>query len=405
MADLNYDFHYDFLMVGGGLTTATAVRQLLLAGQQGGIGVLAEESFAPYDRQPLSKELLLGDMVRDDVFLLTEEFSREHGVGLHLGNAAASLDTEAHTVTAADGSIFSYGKLLIASGCHLRRLSIPGSELGGLYYLRTLDESEALRKAALEARQAVIIGGGFIGLEVASALSQMGLGVTIIHRSDRLFEKFGSDDISDFFEELFAAHGVHTIYEDEAVRLTGDHGVEDVATKTGRMLPCDLAVAGIGVWPDSAWLDGSGLELGNGVVVNERLEASAPDVYAAGDIANYLDLIYGKQRRVEHRDNAIAQGKLAAANMAGGASEFRHVNYFYSIVFGLTYECVGDMTDFDEVVIRGSFEDRSGAALYLKEGALQAAFLLGRPFEERAAIEDMITTHERLDAVESRLGA
>jgi len=436
------DRHYEYLIIGGGLVASAAVKELVKLGaggtngQAGGadrrIAVLCEEAVPPYDRPPLSKNFLLGDLERDSIFVLREEFCRDNGVDLLLGNAAISVDTAARVVTAADGSRLTYGKLLIASGCHLRRLSIPGAELPGLYYLRTLDEAEALRAAALDARQAVVIGGGFIGLEVSSVLAQLDLSVSVIHRADRLMEKFRCDELSTFFEELFHEHGVHIVYDDEAASLHADGGnVDRVLTKVGRILPCDLAVAGIGVWPDTGYLEGSGLDLGNGVKVNEYLEALVPasatdsgqpaeaplvpDVYAAGDIANFFDLTYGKQRRIEHWDTALRQGKLAGANMAAasagpgstsaGREAYRRVSYFYSTVFGLTYECMGDMTEFDEVVTRGSFEDRSATVLYLKEGVLRSALLLGRPREERRTIDELITSGQRLEAVVSRLGS
>ena len=397
--------HYDFLIIGGGLACASAAKELVGLGHGGGIGVLAEEKEAPYDRPPLSKEYLLGEFERDWLFLLNGDFCREHGIDLQLGIAAAAVDTGAHQVTAADGSRFSYGKLLIASGCHLRLLTVPGSDLPGLYYLRTLAESEAIREAALHAGQAVVIGGGFIGLEAASVLSQIGLDVKVVHRGDRLFEKFASDEISAFFEELYASKGVHSIYEDEVVNLGGKSRLEMVATRAGRTLPCDIAVAGIGVWPDTGYLEGSGLRLDNGVVVNEFLEAGAPDVYAAGDIANFMDVVYGRQRRIEHWDNAIRQGRRAAANMAGGRGEFRNVSYFYSTVFGLTFDFLGDMNGFDDVVPLGSFENKSATVLYLREGVLRAAFLLGRSPQERSTVAEMIAAKQPLKEVESRLAS
>ncbi|MCL4473915.1 MAG: NAD(P)/FAD-dependent oxidoreductase [Actinobacteria bacterium] len=421
------DKHYDFLIIGGGLACANAAKELARLGHGGGIGILAEEKEAPYDRPPLSNEYMLGDFEREWLFLLNEDFRSEHGIELHLGNAAAAVDAAAHEVTAADGSRYAYGKLLIASGCHLRLLTIPGSDLPGLYYLRTLAESEAIREAALHANQAVVIGGGFIGLEAASVLSQIGLDVKVVHRGDRLFEKFASDEISTFFEELYASRGVHTVYEDEAVRLNGGSRVEMVETKASRTLPCDMAVAGIGVWPDTGYLEGSGLMLDNGVVVNEFLEAKlagagpgsgvgaagagsgadsgAADVYAAGDIANFMDVIYGKQRRIEHWDNAIRQGRCAAANMAGKREEFRNVSYFYSTVFGLTFDFLGDMSGFDEVVTLGSFEEKSVMVLYLREGALRAAFLLGRSPKEKSEVSEMIANRQPLKEVQSRLAS
>lgn len=398
--------HYDFLIIGGGLACANAAKELVRLGHGGAVGVLAEEREAPYDRPPLSKEYLLGESEREWLFLLKEDFCTEHGIGLHLGTPAVSVDTEAHSVAAVDGNEYSYGKLLLASGCHLRLLDVPGSELPGLYYLRTLAESEALRTAALHAEQAVVIGGGFIGLEAASVLSQIGLNIKIVHRADRLFEKFASEEITCFFEELYVEKGVHTVYEDEAIALKGGSRLETVETKAGRTLPCDIAVAGIGVWPDTRYLEGSGLPLENGVVVNEYLEAAgAPDVYAAGDIANFTDVIFGRQRRVEHWDNAIWQGKLAAANMAGDRKQFRHVSYFYSTVFGLTYEFLGDMTGFDEAVPLGSFEEKSAKVLYLREGLLQAAFLMGTSPKERPLVSQLIAEHRPLADLEDRLAS
>jgi len=390
--------HFDFLIIGGGLAAASSVKELLRLEAQGSICVLAEEEVAPYDRPPLSKEFLLGELARDTIFLLREDFCRDHGVELRLGNPAARVEPAGHAVTAADGSRLTYGKLLLASGCQLRKLSIPGSELAGLYYLRTLAEAENLRAAAVRAGRAVIIGGGFIGLEVASVLAQLGLDVSVIHQADRLMEKFGSEAISSFFEELFASRGVTFIFEDAAVRLEGDGQVNAVVTKSGKTLPCDLAVAGIGVRPETSYLVDGGFDLSNGVAVNEYLEAGVPDVYAAGDIANFFDNVYGKQRRIEHWDNALRQGKLAAGNMAGGHEAFHHVSYFFSTVFGLTYECYGDMTDFDEVVERGTLKQESATVLYLKQGVLQSAFMLGRTFKERSNIDELIRDRKRLDA-------
>lgn len=400
------DKQYDFLIIGGGLACANAAKELIRLGHEGEVGILAEEKEAPYDRPPLSKEYLLGESERDWLFLLKEDYCRQHGIDLHLGNPAVSVDTGAHSVATADGSRYAYGKLLIASGCHLRLLQIPGSDLPGLYYLRTLKESEAVREAALHAAQAVVIGGGFIGLEVASVLSQIGLCVNIVHRADRLFEKFASDEIISYFEELYAGKGVHTAYGDEAVELKGEGRVETVETKAARTLPCEIVVAGIGVWPDTGYLEGSGLELDNGVVVNEYLEAAGvADVYAAGDIANFLDVIYGKQRRIEHWDNAVRQGRRAAANMAGAREQYHNVSYFYSTVFGQTFEFLGDMTGFDEMVTLGSFEEKAVTVLYLREGLLQAAFMLGRPAKERAAIAGMIAGRQPLSVVEAQLAS
>lgn len=397
------DMDFEFLIIGGGLAAANAMKELVKLKPHASIGLIGEEGEPPYDRPPLSKGFLTGRVSRDSIFLLKERFFLENDIAELLGRRAVAVDTDKHLVTTGDGYEIGYNRLLVASGCSLRRLACPGSGAKGLYYLRTLPESEALRKAALQAKQAVIIGAGFIGLEVASSLAEMGLSVTVVHRGDRLLEKFGSEEISSFYDELFAARGVHTVYNDEAAGLNGGVEVESVTTAAGRVLPCDLAMAGIGVFPDTAYLEGSGLELNNGVVVDEHLRAGHPDVYAAGDVANFFDLVYGRQRRVEHWDNAIRQGKLAAANLAGGNGSFYNVSYFYSSMFGLTFECFGDMSDYDEMILRGSFENKSAAVFYLKSGVLQSAFLQGRPIKERRAVKQLISERRQLDSVQDKL--
>lgn len=395
--------HFEYLIIGGGLTAATAMKELVKRQPGASIGLIAEESEPPYNRPPLSKEFLLGKVPRERVFLLGREFYEENGIHLAMGRRATAIDTAHRRVRMDDANEMGYDQLLIASGCTARRLTCPGAGLGELYYLRTLREAEALRRAADSGRQAVVIGGGFIGLEVASVLSQLDVSVTIVHRADRLFEKFGSDAVSDYYEELYAAHGVHTVYGDEAAVLAGSGRVEHVSTVGGRTLPCDFAVAGIGVYPDMGFLEGSGIETGNGVIVDSRMMTSVPGVYAAGDIANFVDPLYGRRRRIEHWDNAIRQGKIAAANMAGGGEEYCCVSYFYSTVFGETFECFGDMSDFDLVITRGSFENRSIAVFYLKEGILQSAFMFGRPGQERSVVKKLINERRPLQGVQDRL--
>ena len=395
--------HYDYLIIGGGLAGATAVKELLLMGAQGSIGMLAAETGLPYERPPLSKDFLLGQAPRDSLFLLSERVYREHGVGLHLGTPAASVSPGRHLVTSAGGDEFEYGSLLIASGCAVRRLQIPGTDLPGLFYLRTLADAEALKQAIAGGGHAVVIGGGFIGLEVASALAQRDIGVTIIHRADRLFERFASEELCSFFERHYLDHGVHVVYEDEVRRLEGDGRLRKVVTRAGRTLPCDFVFAGIGVEPGVAYLEGSGIEINNGIVVNEYLQAGAPDVFAAGDVANFFDPVFGRRRRIEHWDNAITQGRLAARNMAGVREPFAGVSYFYSTVFGITYEFFGDLSGYDEMVLRGSFDRKTAALLYLGGGVLRAALLLNRPPAERRAVQQLIVSRQQIGSLQEQL--
>lgn len=396
------DMDFEQLIIGGGLAAASAMKELVKVKPDSIIGFIGEENEPPYDRPPLSKGFLQGKTSRDSLYLLRENFLWEKNITSLLGRRAAQVDPEKHSVSTEDGYEIGYEKLLVATGCCLRKLSIPGADLENLHYLRTLPEAEALRRAALKAKQAVIIGGGFIGLEVAASLAQLGLGVTIVHHGDRLFDRFGNEEVSTYYEEMFNSRGVHTIFNDQAVEIGGSDKVENITTKAGRVLPCDIAVAGIGVYPDTAYLASSGIELNNGVVVDEQLRASHPDIYAAGDVANYLDTVYGRQRRIEHWDNAIRQGKLAARNMAGADESYHEVSYFYSVIFDQTLECLGDFSDYDEMIIRGSFEKKSAALFYLKEGVLQSAFMLGRPME-RNIIKKLILERRQLETYQSKL--
>lgn len=395
--------HYDYLIIGGGLAGGHAVQELCRTVPDARIGMIAEEEVLPYNRPPLSKGFLQGTVSRESLAIKGNDYYREHGVGLQLGVRAAGVDPAAHAVVTDDGSEHEYGKLLIASGCRLRRLSIPGAGTPGIYYLRTVVDAEALRTVASNAGQAVVIGAGFIGLEVASTLTQMGLGVTVIHRRDRLMEKFADEDISAFFEKFFLDRGVHVIFEDEAAAINGRERVESITTRSGRTLPCDFAVAGIGVVPETSYLEDSGIELDRGVVVDKCLRTSDPDIFAAGDIANYYDPVFGRRRRIEHWDNAIRQGRAAARNMIGGMEPFEHVSYFYSTVFSLTYEFYGDMREYDEVAVRGSFTDNSVAVFYLKDEVVQAAFMLNRPASERDVVKDLIAGQRQHTAARRQL--
>lgn len=388
--------HYDFLVIGGGLTGAHAVSSLRNVDPGSKIGLIAEEEFLPYNRPPLSKGFLQGAVDRDSLTVFNDDYYRDNHIGLYLGMRATGVNPQEHVVAVGGGAELSYKKLLIASGCKLRRLRVPGADLSGLYYLRTLPEAEALRVAARKSSHAVVIGGGFIGLEAASVLATMGLSTTIIHRRDHLMEKFDHPEISSFFESYFVNRGINVIYEDEASEIRGKEWVEAVATKSGRTIACDMVLAGIGVVPDTDYLEGSSIELDNGVVTDEYLMTSDPDIFAAGDIANYQDRVYGRRRRVEHWDNAIRQGNAVARNMVGGREPYVRTSYFYSTVFNITYEFYGDMRGYERKIVRGSIDENSVAVFYSKDDTVQAAFMMNRSVSERRLISSLIAEQRKL---------
>ncbi len=275
---------FELVIAGGGLTAARAIRSYREAGGAGRIALLSQESVLPYHRPALSKRYLRGETGAP--FAEDEAFYRDHDVEVLLETAVTAVDARARTV-ATDGADFSYGKLLLATGATPRRLQVPGADLTGVYALRTLHDSDAIREAAHGAERAVIVGGGFIGMEVAASLRQLGLDVTLIHMGHGLFDQLGSRELSDELLALYREHGVDVLLNQEVARFGGDEALEYVEAKSGLCVEADMAVVGIGVVPNVDFLNGSGVALDNGVVVNERFETTAPGVYAAGDVAGY----------------------------------------------------------------------------------------------------------------------
>lgn len=381
---------FDHLIVGGGLAGATAIQTLLGRGVAGSrIALIGAEPELPYHRPPLSKGYLLGRERRDALFVKPAAFYQTAGVTLFLDTRATAVQPWAHTVTTDCRGVLSYGKLLLAHGCQLRRLSVPGSDLPRIHYLRTLADADALKAAVASAKSVVVVGGSFIGMELASAFAQKGLATTILHRGTAVFDKLGSPEASAFFARYFAERGVTIRTEDEATGFStpADGRGLAVATRRGDTIRADLVTAGVGVTPITDFLAGSGLTMDNGIVVNEYLETSVPDVYAAGDVANFFDPLYGRHRRIEHWDTAIRHGKVAGANLAGQRTPYRDVSYFFSDFFDLSFEYFGDPQGTNRTIQRGSFDERAVTLFHLTDTVVRAAFTMGRSPERRALVE------------------
>jgi 3-phenylpropionate/trans-cinnamate dioxygenase ferredoxin reductase subunit len=275
---------YDLVIAGGGLTAARAIKSYREAGGDGRIALLAHESVLPYHRPALSKRFLRGEVTAAP-FAEDAAFYRDHGVDVRLGTPVTSLDLASRLVTTEAGAVH-YDKLLIATGATPRRLRVPGADLDGVFSLRTLADSEQIRSAAESAERAVVIGGGFIGMEVAASLTQLGLTVTLIHMGDGLFDQLGSPELSEQLLTLYRDNGVDALLGEEVSVFGGSERLEYVEAKSGLCVAADLAVVGVGVVPNVSFLEGSGLPLDNGVVVDARFETSVPGVYAAGDASS-----------------------------------------------------------------------------------------------------------------------
>ncbi|MHB0977661.1 MAG: NAD(P)/FAD-dependent oxidoreductase [Candidatus Aquicultorales bacterium] len=381
----------EFLIVGGGVAAVRCASTLRSEGAQGRIVMLSAEEYPPYSRPPLSKGLLLGTQKPEDIFIVSDEHYKRNGIELVLGTPVERLDADGKTAHTRD-TRYEYDRALIATGCAPRVLPVEGSDLEGVFYLRSLADSKRIKEAMGRAKSAVIVGAGFIGMELASAFAQNGIETTMVVREDRLWGKLGASEISDFFRRLYEGQGVKLLFQDELAGIEGTNGrVSGVVTKGGERLACDIVSIGVGVKPVTDFIESGKIRIDNGVITDEYLRSADESVFAAGDVANYRDPIFEKTWRIEHWDNAIKQGTLAARNMLGQGKPFDVISYFFSEVFQVHYEFLGDNRDVDGVRFIGSFDDRDVLGLYQKADRLKAAFLMGRYVQERPAVERFIT--------------
>jgi NTE family protein len=389
------------VVVGGGLASARAIKSFRESGGEGPVTLFSLDQVVPYHRPPLSKRFLRGEAEREDTLVEPEQFYREQDVDVHLGQGVRALRTDERTLELEDGSRKRFDKLLIASGATPRRLDVAGFDLENVFTLRTLDNSQAIRDAARSSRQAVVVGAGFIGMEVAASLSQLGLEVTQVHRGQGLFEILRARQVEQFLSELYGRKGVQLVLADEVAQFAGRGKLDSVETKRGQTFQADLAVVGIGVVPTTAWLDGSGLPLDDGVVVNERWETGAEGIWAAGDVARFYDPIFGRRRRIEHWSNANYAGTEVGRLMAGGEGGFDIVSTFFSEVFGVTFKVFGDIDVSEEIVFRGALEDGKAIAFYLDGGRLVGCLLVGQDEETEKRLKELIAAHARPRAAEA----
>lgn len=361
------------VIVGAGLAAANAVAELRKQGHDGTIELFGQESHLPYNRPPLSKGVLLGTEEEDSIYVHDEQWYADHSVDVHLGSLVTALDLDRSHVLV-DGDEVSYDRLLLATGASPRRL--PAADEAGVpvAYLRTLEDSRRLRATFEPGRRIVIVGGGWIGLEVAAAARTAGSEVTLVESLDLPLLRVLGREVATTFAELHLTHGVDlrlgaTV---EAFEATGPHGVT-VRLGDGAELDADLVVVGIGVAPNDALAEAAGLDVDNGVLVDEWLRASDPHVYAAGDVANQLHPSLGRRIRVEHWDTAIHQGRAAARSMLGGEEAYARLPYFFTDQYDLGMEYVGTVgpDGYDEVVVRG---DPAGThtAFWLRDGRVLA---------------------------------
>jgi len=380
-----------------------AAKQLAELGlKSGDLTIVSAEPTAPYERPPLSKGFLAGRDSEESIRIVPNDFYSAHGIDLRLESEVTSVAAAARRIQLRSGEELAFDKLILATGSQVRKLDAPGADLAGIFYLRSLADSKCIRERAAAAKHAVVIGGGFIGMEVASVLAQKGIRVTMIVREARLFPQLFSPEMSAFFEGYYKARGVQFAMQAGIRELRGTGAVSSSVLANGQEIACDMVVAGIGVRPLIDFLISSGIEMDNGVVVNQYLETNQPGIYAAGDIANYQDALFGKRRRVEHWDNAVSQGQHCARALMGDHAEFRHVPYFFSDVFDLSYEFWGDPAGAEEIVHRGNVTTNSFSTWWVRGQRLVAAFAMNRPEEERDVAPKWIEARQRVSTAPLR---
>lgn len=371
----------DFLIVGGGLAGASCAVKLREEGAEGSILLVGREPDPPYHRPPLSKEYLRGEKSREDTLVQPAEWWDENGIEVLTRTSAMKLDTETRTVRLSSREEVGFERLLLATGANVRRLRADGADLERIHYLRAHGNADAIRADAEEAERVVLIGGSYIGTEVAASLTAMEKRCTILMQEEVTLERPFGHEVGRFFQGVLEEHGVEVLGPDELERFEGSDGrVTTVVTRGGRGLPCDLVVVGAGVMPDVMLARGGGLELGErgGVACDARLESSVPGIFAAGDMAEYESVVHGGRRlRIEHWDVAQKQGETAARNMLGQDAPHEAIPYFFSdLADWSSMEYVGPGSG--EPVIRGSLEDGEFTAFYLDGDRLTAALTVGR---------------------------
>ena len=365
------------VILGAGLAGGTAAIALREAGFDGELTLVGAESRQPYHRPPMSKAYLRGEEGFEDALVNAQDSYSDNGIELRLGTRALAIDPQSKLVDLEGGERLAYDRLLVTTGGRNRRPPIPGLELEGVLQLRTVDESDQIRSAALPGRKAVVVGMGFIGSEVTASLRQLGVEVSSIEGVRTPLARVLGESVGEVLAQVHREHGVELVLEDSVAAFEGGSRVERVRTAGGRVIECDFAVVGIGISPNSELLEEAGAAVKNGVLVDELCRTSLPDVYAAGDVTNHLHPVFGRLR-VEHWNNGFNQGRAAALSTIGRGRPYDYIHSFWSDQYDQSLEYVGFAERWDELVFRGDPASRRFLAFYLQDGVIQAAFGLNR---------------------------
>jgi 3-phenylpropionate/trans-cinnamate dioxygenase ferredoxin reductase subunit len=373
------DREVDFLLIGGGMASAHCAAELRKRGAEGSVLLVGREPELPYERPPLSKEYMRGEAGRGDAHVHPAEWYEENDVELLTGRNVMGMDTEARTVKLQGGEEVGFGKALIGTGAMVNILRVEGAENEGIHYLRAFGNSDAIRADAEAAEHVVLIGGSYIGTEVAASLTAKGTRCSIVCMEEIPLSRTFGDDAGRWFTEKLEANGVEIHGGQELEAFEGDGRVRAVVTKSGLAIECDAVVVGAGVRPDAMLAQKAGLEVDDGITCDSTLMTSVEGIYAAGDCCSYESVVHGRRIRVEHWDVAMQQGMAVAANMLGEGGDYDVVPYFFSdLADWASLEYVGPAYEWDEEIWRGDREAGEFLVWYLKGDRVAGALSVER---------------------------
>lgn len=385
------------VIVGGGQAAAQTVQSLRQQNFSGAITLIGDEPHPPYQRPPLSKKFLAGELTRERLWLRPTSFYADKGVSLELERRVEEVELASRRVRLDDGRAVAYDRLLLATGSRVRRLGIPGADLAGVHYLRTIDDAEAILADLKPGARVVLVGAGYIGLEVAASARGRGHEVTVLEAADRAMARTVGNEVAVFYDACHRSAGVAIHYGAAVAALRGATSVTGVETTDGRVFACDVVVVGIGIVPNTELAAAAGLPCDNGILVDEHARTVDPHVVAAGDCTNQPHALLGRRVRLESVPNAIHQAKVAAATLVGAPTPPAEVPWFWSDQYDLKLQIAGLSGGYDATVVRGDPALRSFAVFYLQQGSLLAVDAVNSPREFMAG-KKLIASRARVSA-------
>lgn len=369
------------IIVGAGQAAAQTAASLRQKGYAGPVTMVGDEHFLPYQRPPLSKAYLAGTLDAERLHIKAQRFWPEHAIETRLGVRATAINRSARKLTLADGTTLDYAKLVLATGSRVRELPIPGHELPGVHYLRTIADVQDIQAGFAAGQRLTIVGGGYIGLEVAAVATKQGLDVTVIETESRVMNRVVAPEVSRFFQDVHRAAGVSIELGRRVKALQGDTRITAVECSDGFTVPTDLCIIGIGIVPNVELAEAAGLSCSNGIAVDEFCQTTDPDVLAVGDCTRHPNALLGRHVRLESVHNAIEQGKTAAATICEQPVAYAQVPWFWSDQYDIKLQISGLSEGYDQVVLRGDPASRSFAAFYLLQNRLLAVDAVNSPRE------------------------